>query len=164
MDVTPLADLSHGQPRAGPVRERRPVYVDRMPPCNDACPAGENVQHWLYDAESGRATTGLEPARRGQSVSRRDKRAGSATTRARRRATGASSTRSGGPSQRDRAILGGSRHQQQGWALTATGGPGYRQTGSRRRRRTFGAERRLPPAPLRSRGPPFRLCPRGSGG
>jgi NADPH-dependent glutamate synthase beta subunit-like oxidoreductase len=31
----------------------RPVYVDRMPPCNDACPAGENIQGWLYEAESG---------------------------------------------------------------------------------------------------------------
>jgi 2-oxoacid:acceptor oxidoreductase delta subunit (pyruvate/2-ketoisovalerate family) len=29
------------------------VYVDRLPPCNDACPAGENIQKWLYDAESG---------------------------------------------------------------------------------------------------------------
>ncbi len=26
---------------------------DRLPPCNDACPAGENIQGWLYDAESG---------------------------------------------------------------------------------------------------------------
>jgi Dihydroprymidine dehydrogenase domain II, 4Fe-4S cluster len=24
-----------------------------MPPCNDACPAGENVQRWLYHAEEG---------------------------------------------------------------------------------------------------------------
>jgi NADPH-dependent glutamate synthase beta subunit-like oxidoreductase len=24
-----------------------------MPPCNDGCPAGENVQRWLYDAEPG---------------------------------------------------------------------------------------------------------------
>jgi NADPH-dependent glutamate synthase beta subunit-like oxidoreductase len=24
-----------------------------MPPCNDACPAGENIQAWLYDAEEG---------------------------------------------------------------------------------------------------------------
>jgi 2-oxoacid:acceptor oxidoreductase delta subunit (pyruvate/2-ketoisovalerate family) len=29
------------------------VYVDRLPPCNNACPAGENVQQWLYHAESG---------------------------------------------------------------------------------------------------------------
>jgi len=29
------------------------VYVDRIPPCNHACPAGENIQAWLYHAESG---------------------------------------------------------------------------------------------------------------
>ncbi len=32
----------------------RPVYVDRLPPCNQACPAGENVQAWLAEAQSGR--------------------------------------------------------------------------------------------------------------
>ena len=37
----------------GSWRVERPVYVDRLPPCNDACPAGENVQHWLYAAEEG---------------------------------------------------------------------------------------------------------------
>ena len=37
----------------GSWRVERPVYVDRMPPCNDACPAGENIQGWLYHAESG---------------------------------------------------------------------------------------------------------------
>jgi 2-oxoacid:acceptor oxidoreductase delta subunit (pyruvate/2-ketoisovalerate family) len=37
----------------GSWRVERPAYVDRLPPCNDACPAGENVQHWLYDAEAG---------------------------------------------------------------------------------------------------------------
>jgi NADPH-dependent glutamate synthase beta subunit-like oxidoreductase len=31
----------------------RPEYVDRLPPCNGACPAGENIQGWLYHAESG---------------------------------------------------------------------------------------------------------------
>ena len=31
----------------------RPVYVDRLPPCNHACPAGEDIQGWLYWAESG---------------------------------------------------------------------------------------------------------------
>src|SRR4029077_17544405 len=30
-----------------------PVYVDRLPPCNHACPAGENIQDWLFHAESG---------------------------------------------------------------------------------------------------------------
>jgi len=28
-------------------RTERPVYVDRLPPCNQACPAGENIQAWL---------------------------------------------------------------------------------------------------------------------
>ena len=53
-DLTPLADLSHVQSRAGPVRERRPVYVDLMPPCNAGCPAGENIQAWLAHATAGR--------------------------------------------------------------------------------------------------------------
>ncbi len=37
----------------GTWRTERPVYVDRLPPCNHACPAGENIQGWLYHAESG---------------------------------------------------------------------------------------------------------------
>ena len=39
--------------RTGTWRTSRPVYVDRLPPCNAACPAGENIQGWLYHAESG---------------------------------------------------------------------------------------------------------------
>ena len=39
--------------KTGTWRTERPVYVDRLPPCNDACPAGENVQAWLYEAEEG---------------------------------------------------------------------------------------------------------------
>ena len=53
-DVTALPDLRHGPPSAGPVRERRPVYVDLMPPCNAGCPAGENIQAWLAHAVDGR--------------------------------------------------------------------------------------------------------------
>jgi 2-oxoacid:acceptor oxidoreductase delta subunit (pyruvate/2-ketoisovalerate family) len=37
----------------GTWRTERPVYVDRLPPCNQACPAGENIQGWLAHAESG---------------------------------------------------------------------------------------------------------------
>ncbi|MHA1151355.1 MAG: NAD(P)-binding protein [Alphaproteobacteria bacterium] len=37
----------------GSWRSERPVYVDLLPPCNQACPAGENIQAWLYHAESG---------------------------------------------------------------------------------------------------------------
>ncbi len=37
----------------GSWRTRRPVYLDRLPPCNNTCPAGENIQAWLYLAEEG---------------------------------------------------------------------------------------------------------------
>ncbi len=39
--------------KTGTWRTERPVYVDRLPPCNHACPAGEDIQGWLYQAESG---------------------------------------------------------------------------------------------------------------
>jgi NADPH-dependent glutamate synthase beta subunit-like oxidoreductase len=53
-DVTQLPDLLHRRPRAGPVRERRPMYVDLLPPCNAGCPAGENIQAWLALTVAGR--------------------------------------------------------------------------------------------------------------
>lgn len=37
----------------GSWRTERPVYVNLLPPCNKACPAGENIQQWLYHAEEG---------------------------------------------------------------------------------------------------------------
>ncbi|MCC7259341.1 MAG: NAD(P)-binding protein [Gammaproteobacteria bacterium] len=39
--------------KTGSWRTERPEYVDRLPPCNTACPAGENIQGWLYHAEGG---------------------------------------------------------------------------------------------------------------
>ena len=39
--------------KTGTWRTERPVYVDRLPPCNAQCPAGEDIQGWLFDAESG---------------------------------------------------------------------------------------------------------------
>ena len=39
--------------KTGTWRTERPVYVHRLPPCNNACPAGEDVQGWLYKAEEG---------------------------------------------------------------------------------------------------------------
>jgi 2-oxoacid:acceptor oxidoreductase delta subunit (pyruvate/2-ketoisovalerate family) len=54
MDLPYAITLSPGSSRAnltGAWRTERPVYVDLMPPCNDACPAGENIQRWLYHAE-----------------------------------------------------------------------------------------------------------------
>jgi len=57
MNHRPFAiTLDVGSSRAnhtGSWRVERPVYVERLPPCNHACPAGENIQGWLYAAESG---------------------------------------------------------------------------------------------------------------
>ncbi len=56
MDTPFAITLPIGTSRAnhtGSWRVERPVYVDRLPPCNNACPAGENIQDWLYHAESG---------------------------------------------------------------------------------------------------------------
>jgi 2-oxoacid:acceptor oxidoreductase delta subunit (pyruvate/2-ketoisovalerate family) len=39
--------------KTGSWRTERPVYRDLLPPCNNACPAGENIQAWLYEAEEG---------------------------------------------------------------------------------------------------------------
>jgi 2-oxoacid:acceptor oxidoreductase delta subunit (pyruvate/2-ketoisovalerate family) len=39
--------------KTGSWRTERAVYIDRLPPCNHACPAGENIQAWLYEAEEG---------------------------------------------------------------------------------------------------------------
>jgi len=51
-DLTRPPDLTHEE-RTGPVRSRRPVYHDTLPPCNAACPAGENIQSWLADVQAG---------------------------------------------------------------------------------------------------------------
>jgi NADPH-dependent glutamate synthase beta subunit-like oxidoreductase len=39
--------------KTGSWRTERPVYVHRAAPCGTACPAGEDVQGWLYHAEEG---------------------------------------------------------------------------------------------------------------
>ena len=52
-DITPLVDLHAVRTHTGPVRERRPVYVDLLPPCNVGCPAGENIQGWLAHVHAG---------------------------------------------------------------------------------------------------------------
>jgi len=51
-DMTPAVDLTVER-GTGPVRSRRAAYVDLMPPCNNACPAGENIQRWLAHAQAG---------------------------------------------------------------------------------------------------------------
>ena len=46
-DIAALPDLATTSGRVAPVRSRMPIYVDLLPPCNNACPAGENIQEWL---------------------------------------------------------------------------------------------------------------------
>jgi NADPH-dependent glutamate synthase beta subunit-like oxidoreductase len=52
-DMTPLPDLLHSRAATGPVRSRRPVYLDLQAPCAAACPAGENIQGYLALAQAG---------------------------------------------------------------------------------------------------------------
>ena len=51
-DITLPPDLSRSS-GTGPVRSQEPIYVDSIPPCNHACPAGENIQAWLDKAQAG---------------------------------------------------------------------------------------------------------------
>lgn len=52
-DITKPVDLLTHAEGTGPKRSRRPVYMDFMPPCNSACPAGENIQAWMAHAQAG---------------------------------------------------------------------------------------------------------------
>lgn len=51
-DLTSPVALEHER-RTGPQRTQRPVYMDILPPCNHACPAGEDIQGWLALAQAG---------------------------------------------------------------------------------------------------------------
>ncbi len=52
-DLTSHPDLQAHPDGTGPMRQKKPVYVDMLPPCNQACPAGENIQAWLALAQGG---------------------------------------------------------------------------------------------------------------
>jgi NADPH-dependent glutamate synthase beta subunit-like oxidoreductase len=52
-DITKPVDLLQHASGTGHLRSQRPVYMDFMPPCNSACPAGENIQAWLSYAQAG---------------------------------------------------------------------------------------------------------------
>ena len=51
-DLTPVIDLTLDR-GTGPFRTRHPIWSDLRPPCNHACPAGENIQAWLALAQAG---------------------------------------------------------------------------------------------------------------
>ena len=52
-DLTKLANLNKSK-GTGSIRKSKPEYVDFFPPCNNACPAGENIQEWLSLAQEGK--------------------------------------------------------------------------------------------------------------
>lgn len=52
-DLTHQPDLQQHDSGTGAHRAQRPVYTDFLPPCNHACPAGENIQSWLALAQAG---------------------------------------------------------------------------------------------------------------
>ena len=52
-DITGPADLQRHDLGTGPIRSHHPVYKDFLPPCNNACPAGENIQAWLALVQAG---------------------------------------------------------------------------------------------------------------
>ena len=51
LTVPPDLTLKSG---TGPIRAQKPVYQDYLPPCNNACPAGEDIQAWLALAREGK--------------------------------------------------------------------------------------------------------------
>ena len=54
INMTRPLDLTHEKRNVGPQRIQRPIYSDLLPTCNNACPAGENIQAWLALAQEGR--------------------------------------------------------------------------------------------------------------
>jgi len=52
-DLTPVYKATIAKGTSGR-RWQRPVYADYLPPCNNTCPAGENIQAWLSLAQEGR--------------------------------------------------------------------------------------------------------------
>ena len=51
--ATTLDPYSSLENHTGSWRTLRPVNVFKLPPCNKQCPAGENIQQWLYYASEG---------------------------------------------------------------------------------------------------------------
>ncbi|MET3108956.1 formate dehydrogenase beta subunit [Oxalobacteraceae bacterium GrIS 2.11] len=58
-DMTPVINLTKIS-GTGPKRSQRPVYENLLPPCNSACPAGENIQAWMAHVQAGQFRTAWE--------------------------------------------------------------------------------------------------------
>jgi len=52
-DMTGTLDPTKHSIGTGAMRQQRPVYMDFLPPCNHACPAGEDIQAWLALSQEG---------------------------------------------------------------------------------------------------------------
>ena len=52
-NLSPAVDLTRRR-AVGPVRAQHPLWHHLLPPCNDACPAGEDIQGWLALAQTGK--------------------------------------------------------------------------------------------------------------
>lgn len=50
MTLPPDLNIKKG---TGPVQINVPIYNNLLPPCNDACPAGSNIQAWLSLSQAG---------------------------------------------------------------------------------------------------------------
>jgi NADPH-dependent glutamate synthase beta subunit-like oxidoreductase len=59
-DVTKHTNLHEHHHGTGSLRKFAPIYVDFFPPCNNACPAGENIQSWLALAQEGKTKEAWE--------------------------------------------------------------------------------------------------------
>ena len=55
-DMTKVRELT-ARKGTGSQRWQHPTYVHFLPPCNHACPAGENIQLWLSHAQAGNYET-----------------------------------------------------------------------------------------------------------
>ena len=52
-DMSPVVEMTRRRV-VGPTRTNHPIYVDLLPPCNQTCPAGEDIQAWLSLAQAGK--------------------------------------------------------------------------------------------------------------
>ena len=146
--------------KTGSWRDERPLYVHRLPPCNHACPAGENIQQWLYHAESGDYEAAWRDARRGQPAARRDGARLLPPVRDRLQPRAA---RRGGRHQRASSGSSATRRSARGWKLAGRRAADRQARARRRRRARPGCRPRYHLALRRARGHDPRGRPEAGG-
>ncbi|MCL5260294.1 MAG: NAD(P)-binding protein [Gammaproteobacteria bacterium] len=52
--------MSEEKPKTVVKSKKIACYIDRLPPCNNACPAGENIQAWLQLVKAGKFKEAFE--------------------------------------------------------------------------------------------------------